>query len=355
MSWNSVNPIKEEILSRGAVVDKRNTSIRDIAQETGLSVATISRVMNGSDRVSEETREKVLKACERLNYIPNPAARALSTKSYRTIAAIVPTLEHSIFARFLTAVEAELSRHGYSLVVASHGGDPEEELRVARKLLGLGVEAFVLSGADRHPALLSLLEQRSVPCVFTSVFDATADRATIGYDNFQLAALAVRALGEKGHSHIAVFHGPERESDRSRIRLEGALSAQSSGLTVSSFETEISTPGGAEATKAFLSEENGATAILCFSDIIALGAIFELQRSGKRVPEDISVMGFDNLDWSAHCVPPLTTINLPVDEMGRRASRALIDFIKEGTEPAPLKLKADLVWRDSVKRRAEQM
>ena len=140
-------------------------TIRDVAQATGLSIATISRVMNGAKNVSEATRAKVLEASARLNYVPNAAARALSTNRSRTIAAILPSVDHSIYAKFTSSLEKTMASRGYSLVIAVSGGDPEVELTAARKLLGMGAEGVILSGLDHAPELIELLQQRGIPHV----------------------------------------------------------------------------------------------------------------------------------------------------------------------------------------------
>ncbi len=326
-------------------------TIRSVARDTGLSVATVSRVLNGSGNVSPDARETVLEACSRLNYIPNPAARALSTKRYRTIAAIVPTLEHSIFARFLTAIESELGKHGYNLVVATSHGDPAEELHGATKLLGLGVEGFILSGIEHHPGLLSTLDLHQVPCVFTSCFDESASRPTIGYDNAELAALALNLMQDYGHRNIAVLHGPTSNNDRTRERIAGARSAIRNDHNVSFVETDLSISGGLNGINEVLNGRHAFSAVLCFSDIIALGAYFELSKAGLSVPGDLSLMGFDNLDWADAAHPPLTTIDLPVREMGKKASAALVNHLENSRPIEHHKLIGKIVHRQSVVRK----
>lgn len=330
-------------------MDRKFGTIRDLAQATGLSVATVSRVMNGAQNVSEKARTQVLEASSRLNYIPNPAARALTTRRSKTIAAIVPTLEHSIFARFLTAVEQSLSLSGYSLVVATSGGDPAEELRITRKLLGLGAEGFIYSGVERHPDLLNELELRNIPCVFTSCWNERAPAATIGYDNFRLARDAVSFLVDAGHEKIAVIHGPKTNNDRTKARIQGVRSFTGSRAEIAFLETELSVGGGAQAATEVLAQHQGTTAVLCFSDVLALGALFHLTGTGLSVPDDISLMGFDNLEWAETSNPPLTTIDLPTIEMGKISSRALVDKLDSRTEIEPMLLEGRIVVRESVR------
>ncbi|MEL6503321.1 MAG: LacI family DNA-binding transcriptional regulator [Pseudomonadota bacterium] len=330
-------------------------TVRDIARETGLSVATVSRAMNDLGNVSPKTRDRVLAAARQLNYVPNPAARALSTKRTRTIAAIIPTIEHSIFARFLTAIESELTQLGYSLVIAVSNNSAQEELEATEKLLGLGAEGFIFTGLDHDPALFDLLDRRQVPHVLTSGWCARPQRPLIGYDNGALAAEAVNYLHNLGHRTIGIFHGPLTDNDRTRARLEGAQGAAVAGMAsqpikLHTIETELSVAGGSEAVGRLLAKSQDITAILCFSDILALGASFRLQQEGLSVPDHISLMGFDNLDWSASNTPPLTTIDLPTTRMGRLASAGLVNKLDRGHDILAQNLEGKIIPRASTGR-----
>lgn len=333
-----------------AIVSKRVGSIRDVARETGLSIATISRVMNGSAKVSEKTRMRVLAACAELDYLPNSAARALSTRRSKTVAAIIPTIEHSVYAKFIAAVEQTLGQSGYALVLAISNADPEEALCAARKLLGMGAEAFILSGSDHSHVLIDLLVRRAVPHAFTSVWEADGDRPTIGYDNAQLAADALLYLRSMGHEHVAVLHGPLAASDRTVARRAGALSACSAFSEVVFHETELSVAGGKQGVGQVLARQSACTALLCFSDVLALGAYFGLAEAGKRVPDDMSVMGFDNLDWAKDAVPPLTTIDLPAFNMGEEVAKQIIGCLENEDPLRKSLLRAEIITRGSVAR-----
>ncbi|MEM7193364.1 MAG: LacI family DNA-binding transcriptional regulator [Pseudomonadota bacterium] len=323
-------------------------SIRDVAREAGLSVATVSRVINGSSPVRPATKERVMAACKQLDYVPNPAARTLSTRRSRTVAAIIPTIEHSVFAKYVTAVERALSEKNYALVLAISNADSDEELTAAEQLLGMGAEAFILSGFDHSAELLDLLKRRSVPHVFTSVWEHRGARPVIGYDNSELAFRAVSYLKKRGHRKIAAVHGPLFESDRTRARRLGAENANNGALDIDFFEMDLSVEGGKDAVTAILSASKNYSAALCFSDVLALGVYFALSERGINVPQDMSVMGFDNLDWSAHVVPPLTTINLPAEEMGRKVVEQLVNVLEESEAIVPTKLSANIIERQSV-------
>lgn len=325
-------------------------SIRDVARETGLSIATVSRVMNSAENVSAKTRAIVLEACDRLDYLPNPAARALSTSKSKTVAAIIPTIEHSVFAKFIAAIERALGQRGYSLVLAVSNGDADEELQAARKLLGMGAQAFILSGALHRPGLLEMFERRQVPFVFTSVWDAAGDQPTIGYDNAGLAKSAVDYLAAQGHRDIGVIHGPLAENDRTLARRQGAENAQSARLGMHFFETPLSVHGGKLALRRALETPAPITALLCFSDVLALGVYFGLAEAGKEVPGDMSVMGFDNLDWARAAAPPLTTIDLPAADMGAAVAGQIMQCLETSAPLGSHLLGGTIIERASVRR-----
>ena len=329
---------------------RRVGRIRDVAKEAGLSTATVSRVVNGATNVSPRTRERVLSACRKLDYVPNPAARALSTSKSRTIAAIIPTIEHSVFAKYMAAIERTLDERDYSLVMAISNADEHEEMKAARKLLGMGAEAFILTGSIHRDELMDMFERRSVPHVLTSIWDPQSASVTIGYDNAALAAQAVGFLASFGHERIAVIHGPLEESDRTVARRDGAASAGKGPVAVEFFETALNVAGGKRAVARVLRSGHPFTAILCLSDVLALGTYFALSEAGIGIPNQMSVMGFDNLDWSEHVAPALTTIDLPAWQMGCEVASQLVDHLERSTPVCPILLSGKIIERQSVGR-----
>ena len=322
--------------------------IRDVAKEVGLSTATISRVMNGAKNVSPQTRERVLNACKKLDYLPNPAAKALSTSRSKTVAAVIPTIENSVFAKSISAFERSLTDNGYSLVLAISHADEEEELTAAQKLLGMGAEAFILTGAVHSPELFALFQRRSVPFVVTSIWKSECDYPLIGYDNFSLASDAVKFLAEQGHKDIVVLHGPVSQNDRTQMRRDGAASMQSENMNLTFYETSLDVKGGKQAIRKALEYNNNFTAALCFSDVLALGTYVGLNGTGKVIPDDISVMGFDNIDWAEAVEPPLTTIELPSQEIASEVAAQLVAHLEFGAPIQSKKVYAHIVKRNSV-------
>lgn len=330
------------------VTQKKKPSVRSLAKATGLSVATISRVLNKSDSVHDKTRNRVLEAMREHGYIMNSAARALATNRTRTIGAVVPTLSHSIFARFLKAVEQRLAKQGYALVVASSGGIDAEEQRV-RDLLDLGTEGLILSGAQHDKQLMSMIREREIPAIYTSIYDPSSSIPTIGYDNAAIAEQGIDYLYQHGHKAIHIVHGRVEGNDRTALRLEGIYrAAKKYRLDISCSEVTIDVAGGAKAATEFVNQRNEATACFCLSDILALGVLFEFNRRQISVPGDISVMGFDDLEWAGYSHPGLTTMGLPTTLMGDKTALAMIEYLDNKLPIQSERLRADVIERETV-------
>nr|WP_067285670.1 LacI family DNA-binding transcriptional regulator [Marinobacterium profundum] len=330
-----------------------HAGVRQVAQLAGVSVATVSRVFNGAPRVSESARDKVLAAARQLNYVPNSAARALTLSRTFTVGVIVPTLEHSIFARFLQSLEERLASQGYSMVVAACGGDPVLEAQRADGLLKMGAEALVLSGASHQARLIDLLQARGVPYVFNSIYSPDQTEPAIGYDNSRLGHLAAQYLTDLGHRKIAVLSGETANNDRTALRVSGAMAAlRERGLDESQISHHVMPLSISHACRVSrdIATQTGdrPTALLCLSDVLALGALLELPKHGIRVPADISVIGFDDLEWADCTNPPLTTIHLPTRRMGQEIALAILDALDHGIPIEPRLLEAELVVRSST-------
>ncbi len=321
---------------------QKSATIRDIAAASGVSVATVSRVINGAGNVRDSTRDRVMAQIAALDFVPSRAAVSLATSRTRTIGAVVPFLENSIFARYLHGVERTLAERGYSLVISVSNSSLDDEARRVRELLNMGAEGLLLTGATHAPALSAHLAASDTPVILTSIYADDSAFPTMGYDNAEMARIAVAYLADKGARQIGVLHGPEDDNDRTRARMAGAESAGVRTFVRCDFSASGGATGLGQLQKA------GCDAALCLSDILALGALFESTRLGIRVPQDMAVMGFDNLDWSGASQPQLTTLDLPVSLMAQRAAGALVDWVETGARPAPLRLDGTVLARTSA-------
>ncbi|MEM6762622.1 MAG: LacI family DNA-binding transcriptional regulator [Pseudomonadota bacterium] len=316
-------------------------TLRKVAKAAGVSLATVSRVLNDAPNVSAETKDRVRAVMKALRYTPSATARQLSTGRTRVVGALVPTVDHAIFARFLGALEQRLSEIGYTLVVSCTQNDAAMELQKAQALLATGAEGLIVSGVTRHPDFASVVEDTGVPVIVSSYFDDTSSLPTIGYDNGAIAALALRHLVEAGHEMVAVLHGPVAGNDRTAARL-GALRSYGDRLALHEVVSPLTMVGGQQAARAALAAGR-PSAMLCLSDVLALGALFEIQRQGLSIPADISIMGMDDLEWASICNPPLTTIALPVEEMGGCCAEAICHWIETGAPTPSKKIGAEVV------------
>ena len=327
-------------------------TLDDVAKLAGVSTATVSRCLNDPDRVVEATRQRVLSAVDRLGYTPNFAARVMAAKRSWTIGAIIPTMENAIFARGLQAFQEELHQHGYTLLVSSSAYDPDLEAEQIRTLVARGADGVLLIGHDRDPKVYKDLARRDIPVMIAWSFLAEAQVASVGFDNrAAMAGLANRVI-ELGHKRIGVVSGITAGNDRARLRIEGIGDAvrqnglSSSNLTI--LETPYQIENGAEAFSRLMSQDIRPTAILCGNDVLAVGALHRAREMGLKVPKDVSVTGFDDIELARIATPALTTVHVPHREMGRRAALALIDMLENRTPNTGTQLATHIVERQSL-------
>ncbi|WP_297854949.1 LacI family DNA-binding transcriptional regulator [Elioraea sp.] len=330
-------------------------TIRDVAKAAQVSVATVSRVFNRPDLVTAALRARVQDAADRLGYLADGAARALASRRSRAIGAIVPTLDNPVFAACIDALQQRLDEHGFALLIASAGYDAARETREVRVLLERGVDGLMLVGADHPAAVWALIERRrpAVPVVVT--WSGAAGRGTvscIGFDNRAAARRLVDHLLQLGHRRIAMIAGPTTGNDRAMARVAGVREALgAAGIALAPpylTERPYTVPDGHAAALALLSLPEPPTAIVCGNDHLALGALAGVRSLGLSVPHDVSVCGFDDLDFAAYADPPLTTVRVPAAEMGRRAADCLAAAAGRTEPPATALLEAPVMLRGST-------
>lgn len=308
--------------------------------------------MNKPDTVSEVLRLRVRAAIERLNYVPDSAARSLSMRRTQVISAVVPTLDYSIFARFLEALQHRAGEVGYSVVLSTNGFDPERELEQARALIGHGVEALMLSGEQHSPELHRFLTSRNIPYVHTDVYSPDSHHPCVGYDNRSAAKQVVAHLLNLGHRDIAALVGPRATNDRMALRIAGArVGLEERGLELSEgriVERPYSIAKARDGFRELMRREPEVTAIVCGNDVLAFGVILEAQAMGIKVPQDLSVVGFDNLEFAAEINPPLTTIQVPTYDMGIAAADYLIGQLTGVPVATHTKIEINFILRGST-------
>ncbi len=332
--------------------DPAKTRLSDVAKLAGVSAATVSRAINSPEKVSTALRERVAAAVDTLHYVPNGPARALASRRSRTIGAVVPTLDIAIFASGVVALQNRLNAFGYTLLVANAEYDLEKEAKEVRALIERGVDGLVLVGNLHAPSVHKLLAQNRVPYVNTYSFDPGDSSPCIGFDNHGAAYRMVEYLLDLGHRHFGVITSPVRNNDRIAARRDGALAALAehgvgAGRTAV-LEVPYTIADGRTALRSLVETGRALTAVVCTADVLAIGALQECRVLGIRVPEAVSVSGFDDLDLAVHLEPPLTTVRAPASELGQKAADYLLTRIRGGTVPERVELNASLIVRGST-------
>lgn len=335
-------------------MDSGKVTIRDVASEAGVSTATVSRALNLPGQVTPKLRARVEDAAARLGYLAHGPARALASRRSGAVAAVVPTLDNPVFAACIDALQERLETHGLVLLVASTGYDAGREGRGLRALLERGVDGVMLVGASHPPEVWRLLHAASsVPAVLTWC-SCGAALPCIGFDNAAAARRVVEHLIGLGHRRVAMIAGITRGNDRAAARVEGVRQGlEAAGLAWPAAwltERAYGVTDGIAAVQSLMALWPRPTAVVCGNDHLAFGALAGARALGLRVPEDLSVTGFDDLDFAAHAAPALTTVRVPAAEMGRAAADHLAARAAGQAPPQPAGLEALLVLRESTGR-----
>lgn len=309
---------------------KEHVTIKDIARLCGVSVSTVSRVINHSPDVNEATRARVMQAIERMNYSPNPAAKALISKKSRLLGVIVPNLNHSVISRTVKGITQEAQKAGFDVLLFDYDNDPRIEVRQL-ELLGEKVLDGVISITSIAPAGLLLDLQQKLPLV---LLERTLDGMELGTvqtdDDFGMKLL-VSHLVELGHHTIGMLTGEvgTYSADRRTHYFLEHVSRFLPDFPVQDYLMDCawSMQGGFVGLHELIRMRPDVTAVVCANDQIALGALGCAHQLGFSVPQELSIVGFDNFDESQYSVPPLTTLSFPAQRVGETAVKFLIERI----------------------------
>ncbi len=316
------------------------SNIREVAKRAGVSTATVSRVLSRPDVVSPDTRNRVLKAVERLGYAPNSVAKNLRTLKSRKLLVTVPDLSNPFFSLILQGIEDAAQKNGYAVLVGDTQHDEQREERYALMLKQKEADGLIFLGHRLPRVAASVVQEMApncAPIVNGCEFSSSLGVPSVHIDNAKAASEAMGHLYGLGHRRIGVVTGPLL-SPLSRDRLSGALAAAKSceaegDLIVT--HGDFSIASGADAGNVLLDHPSPPTAVFCFNDEMAMGVITTARRRGLHVPEDLSIVGFDDIRF-AQCVdPPLTTIAQPMREIGERTVLLVLEILK-GNSVAPL-------------------
>lgn len=328
-------------------------TIRDVARTAGVSVATVSHVINATHYVSPSLTARVENAIKSLNYHPDKIARALNTKGIPLVALIVPDISNPYWSSVARAVQDVTDKHNYSVIVCSSDGILEREIRFLRSLTGW------VSGVIFHPYHVSHEMLREIigdlPVVIIGYFTDKVGHAEnwdhVLSNNLESAQAVVEYLVQLGHQRIAFIRGPEG-TPTSINRLRGfRKGCEVKGIPV---QEELIVPGdytregGRRGMRSLLGLTPPPTAVFCANDLSALGALEVAQQKGFHVPQDLSIVGFDDIDEASLASPPLTTIRQPPDHVGTITAETLIERLKGREKPATVHIEGSLIVREST-------
>ncbi len=328
-------------------------NIYDVAKESGVSIATVSRVLNSPEKVSEKTRNKVIQVLKKHSYTPNAIARGLVVNSMKTIGVLTIDIRDNYFANVAYTIEQEFSNLGYNVILCNTGGDTKEIIRYMKILSEKKVDGFILVGSvfkdktvDRAVSTFS----KTLPVVFVNGYNNSPNTFSIICDDTQGIRLCMDYLVGQGHRDIVFVRDSNTFSSQTKEKAFKS-SMEKHGLELfdhSILNVKKGFEGGMEAVETLMEKGAGFTAIITGEDIVSIGAIKKLKQYGIRVPEDVSVTGYNNSILSNLSEPELTTIDNKMDNMGIGAVRILNDVLEGRSISSKTVITPDLVIRNST-------
>ena len=312
-------------------------TIEDIAKEAQVSIATVSRVMNDSKAVSSELRERVLDAIERNHFKPNSFARGLVTDRSNIIGVIVTDISNPVISTTIKGINSVCQEKGFTVLVSESDGDGKKEQQLLERLEEQKVTGVLLAGMNVDAARVREMLKMDFPIVMVTQqsSDGQTTINTVIHDNVKAIMDAVSFLYVNGHRRIAFIGGPENDYSSGEKRLEGFRRAiEQLGLDIPEsyiVHGDFTYEGGRECMRQIY-EENAVlpTAVLVCSDLMAAGAVSGASGLGLRIPEDLSIMGFDDTELARYLNPALSTVRIPYFEEGKRAAEELFALIETG-------------------------
>lgn len=303
---------------------QKRVTLAQIAAESGASIATVSRAISGLGSVSEDRRQNIIATAKRLGYLPEEISAEIDSL---TFGIIVPSLSNVTFSALAEAFEGVCGSFGANVLLGTSNYDSDVEADMVRRFVRAGVSGVVLVGQDRRNDALSFLKERSIPVVTTISYDDTGCNASVGIDNQAAARSIAEYLLDLGHKRIGVIAGRMAGNDRASLRVEGvrqALSARGLGLpTELLVEQSYRIREGAAALRYMMGGKEPPTAIVCGNDLLAFGALSECQRLGIDVPGRLSIAGFDDMEFAENTCPGLTSVAVPISQIGQHAADIL--------------------------------
>jgi LacI family transcriptional regulator, repressor for deo operon, udp, cdd, tsx, nupC, and nupG len=327
-------------------------NIQQVAKQAGVSVATVSRVLNGQNTVSVKTRMKVEEAIKKLNYEPSLLGRNLRTSESRLLLILIPTISNPFYLEIIKGIEQVAISQNYNILLCETDSNPEKEniyFDLVRKKMADGI--ITMDPAVNVETLKKLAENYAV--IQCSEYEECTGIPYVTIDNEEASYRAVKHLIQIGHHKIALMNADEKYLFARQRKMGYKRALEENGITLRKeyiiSASNIGFENGQYAMKKILNLQDRPTAVFAVSDLLAIGALKEINAAGLHVPNDIAVVGFDKIDFSNMTNPTLTTIAQPMRKMGNVAARMLIEKIK-GEEVESIILDHELVIRESTSR-----
>jgi DNA-binding LacI/PurR family transcriptional regulator len=325
-----------EVSGNAMVRVGKAATIREVAALAGVSTATVSRTLRNSANVDPATRVRVEEAASALRYRPSGVARSLKLRSTRTIGLIVTDIENPYFPQIVSATEDAAREHGHSVLLADGRRDPERELESLDLLAEREVDGLIIASSALSARHRERIRELPCPVVIVNSESTVAAVPAIVSDNVAAGRIAAEHLVSLGHARVAYIAAPSEHNRAAADRLEGAAAGLRDGglqVPLAVVIAEAGVEGGSVAARRAMDQHPATTALLCYNDLTAVGAIRGLRALGLEVPKDVSVMGFDDIEIAPYMDPPLTTIRQATTFMARWAVESLFERIHGGREP----------------------
>jgi LacI family transcriptional regulator len=324
-------------------------SLDKVARRAKVSTATVSRVLNNASVVKSSTRARVMKAIAELKYHPNLHARSLAGGKSRTIGVIASNMENPFFFDIYKTVEADAHARGHEVVVANTDYRPEQLVASIRLMIGRRVAGLAVVVSEMDPALIKELAESRIPVVFYDVGSPRPNITNLRVNYRRGIEMVISYLHSLGHRRLGfVGHHARLAPINERMRAVLDAVARNPVLEVKAAADADTLEGGRQATRALLASGYSPTAIICVNDITAVGALRELRERGIRVPQDVSVTGFDNVKLSEFCYPSLTTVHIPRERIGHIIVDALIPQPGAAATEHEIVIDPEFMVRDST-------
>lgn len=332
------------------VCTSMRVTLKDVARAAGVSHTTVSRALRDSEEVSPETRARIREIAATMGYRPNPVARALQGRRTQTLGVVVTRLSDPFHTEVVQGIEMVAQAHGYGLLLSLSHEDPKKERAIVELLAAKQVDGIIVAASRLGSRYLPLLEALQIPIVLINSHQTGPYVYSVATDNAHGGRLAAAYLIGLGHRAIA-YIGSRRGGDSNRERFRGFRQAlREAGLPLRPewvVAGDGRVAGGEAAMRRLLEQRPRPTAVFCYNDLTAIGALKAALRAGLRIPEELSIIGFDGLEEGTYVSPMLTTVAQPRRQLGRLAAEMMLEILNGQPSPKHIRLQGTLIERES--------